>query len=98
MARACDPGAPPASPAPVTSKTSIPVVDIFAGAGGLGEGFEALDGGGRFRVALSAEMDRHAVQTLRTRAFFRSFPSGEAPRSYYQYLRGERDTPWTDDT
>jgi len=83
---------------PSMSKASIPVVDIFAGAGGLGEGFEALGGDNRFHVALSAEMDRHAVQTLRTRAFFRSFPSGEAPRSYYQYLRGERNAPWTDDT
>ncbi|MFC3128449.1 DNA cytosine methyltransferase, partial [Coralloluteibacterium stylophorae] len=72
----------------------IPVVDIFAGAGGLGEGFEAYRGGGRFHVALSAEMDRHAVQTLRTRAFFRSFPSGEAPASYYDYVQGARAAPW----
>jgi len=98
-ARACDPGTPPpaASP-PVKSKTSIPVVDIFAGAGGLGEGFEAYGDGSRFHVALSAEMDRHAVRTLHTRAFFRSFPKDEAPRSYYQYLRGEREAPWTKDT
>lgn len=96
---ACDPGAP-ASPArsSVKSSASIPVVDIFAGAGGLGEGFDAFEDGGRFHVALSAEMDRHAVKTLRTRAFYRSFPPGEAPRSYYDYVKGQRDAPWTDET
>lgn len=73
----------------------IPVVDIFAGAGGLGEGFEAYEGGRRFHVALSAEMDGHAVKTLRTRAFFRSFPPGEAPASYYSYIKGARATPWS---
>lgn len=80
----------------VKSSATIPVVDIFAGAGGLGEGFEAFADGQRFHVALSAEMDRHAVATLRTRAFFRSFVPGQAPKSYYQYLKGERDAPWTD--
>lgn len=81
---------------------SIPVVDIFAGAGGLGDGFEALARGqdrrGAFSVALSAEMDGHAVQTLRTRAFYRSFAASETPRSYYDYAAGRRSTPWTEAT
>lgn len=79
----------------MNSSNPIPVVDIFAGAGGLGEGFEAYAGGGKFHVALSAEMDAHAVKTLRTRAFFRSFAPGDAPASYYAYLKGARTTPWS---
>lgn len=79
---------------------SFPVVDIFAGAGGLGEGFGAYEAspgtGSPFRVALSAEMDAHAVRTLRTRAFFRQFPSSEAPDTYYQYAAGKRTLPWDD--
>ena len=78
---------------------SIPVVDIFAGPGGLGEGFSALRTGqakAAFRIAVSAEMDAHASKTLRLRAFFRQFPDGEVPASYYQYVTGKRATPWTD--
>ena len=32
------------------------VVDLFAGPGGLGEGFASYDGGGKFEIVLSAEM------------------------------------------
>lgn len=70
----------------------IPVIDIFAGPGGLGEGFSGLNRpgrGGRFRIKLSIEMDKFAHQTLLLRSFFRQFDSGSVPRDYYQYLRGE---------
>ncbi len=74
-------------------------MDIFAGAGGLGEGFSAYKAQSAstppFRLALSAEMDGHAVSTLRTRAFFRQFPAGKAPDTYYQYAAGQRATPWS---
>lgn len=80
----------------------IPVVDIFAGPGGLGEGFSAfIPEGGRepaFKIAVSAEMEVNAARTLRLRAFFRQFPPGQAPQSYYEYVRGHRKTPWTDET
>lgn len=69
----------------------IPVVDIFAGPGGLGEGFSSVvDGKNRpvFDIALSIEMDTHAFETLKLRTFYRQFPNG-APPEYYQYLRGE---------
>jgi DNA (cytosine-5)-methyltransferase 1 len=79
--------------------TSIPVVDVFAGAGGLGEGFSAYtsvrSGVAPFKVALSAEMDGHAVRTLQTRAFFRQFAHGDAPKSYYDYAMGRAVHPWT---
>lgn len=81
---------------------SIPVVDIFAGAGGLGEGFSAYKAQSNsappFRIALSAEMDGHAISTLRTRAFFRQFAPGEAPESYYEYAAGKVAAPWTAET
>jgi DNA (cytosine-5)-methyltransferase 1 len=66
----------------------IPVVDIFAGPGGLGEGFGALrsDDQVRFRVALSVEKDPIAHQTLFLRSFYRQFEDG-APGEYYAYLR-----------
>src|SRR5262245_26256819 len=71
---------------------TIPVIDLFAGPGGLGEGFtRVLDHRGRrvFRLALSIEMDEFAHRTLRLRSFFRQFPPGEVPDAYYRYLRGE---------
>lgn len=76
----------------------IPVIDIFAGPGGLGEGFSSFIPHGHntpaFRIGVSAEMEVNAARTLRLRAFFRQFPRGEAPQSYYEYLRGEREAPW----
>lgn len=80
----------------------IPVVDIFAGPGGLGEGFSSyIPKGSRvpaFKIAVSAEMEASAARTLRLRAFYRQFPPGHAPGSYYEYVRGDRSTPWTNDT
>ena len=63
----------------------IPVIDIFAGPGGLGEGFSQAG----FKVLLSAEMDPVACETLQLRKFFNSFPQGKVPESYYQFLRNE---------
>ena len=68
----------------------IPVVDLFAGPGGLGEGFSALRRGGApaFRIKLSIEKDEHAHRTLQMRSFFRQFPDGRPPQGYYDYLAG----------
>lgn len=69
----------------------IKLVDIFAGPGGLGEGFSAAtDNRGRpaFDVVLSVEMERFAFETLHLRTFFRLFSDG-APKDYYRHLRGE---------
>ena len=84
-------------PAPGPAADPIPVVDLFAGCGGLGEGFAAVGrtpagpwsgGSPRFRVALSVEKDAAACATLRLRAFFHAFPPGGVPEAYYDVLRG----------
>jgi DNA (cytosine-5)-methyltransferase 1 len=49
----------------------IPVIDLFAGPGGLGEGFSRETSVG-FRIAVSIEKDPSAFETLRLRAAFRS--------------------------
>lgn len=70
----------------------IPIIDLFAGPGGLGEGFSALrdnSGQRKFRIALSIEMEASAHRTLQLRAFYRQFPFGEAPQDYYDFLAGK---------
>jgi DNA (cytosine-5)-methyltransferase 1 len=65
------------------------VVDLFAGPGGLAEGFSAVrDAEGRrvFEIALSVEKESSAFSTLRLRSFVRQFD--RPPPSYYDYLRG----------
>jgi DNA (cytosine-5)-methyltransferase 1 len=72
--------------------TVIPVIDIFAGPGGLGEGFSALtdaEGRRKFRLALSVEKDPFAHQTLRLRAFRRQFE--KPPQVYESVIRGIAD-------
>lgn len=70
---------------------SIPVIDLFAGPGGLGEGFSALRddrGDACFKITLSIEKDQQAHSTLELRSFFRQFSDGEVPEDYYQFLHG----------
>jgi len=87
----------------VKSGMHIPVVDIFAGPGGLGEGFSAYTAPRNarhqpFKIAISAEMEVNAAKTLRLRAFYRQFAPGKAPTSYYDYVAGRAVAPWTDAT
>ena len=70
----------------------IPVIDLFAGPGGLGEGFSSLRDGNEsrvFKTIMSIEKDKGARETLRMRAYFRKlFDSyGSAPSSYLSYIR-----------
>lgn len=69
---------------------AIPVVDLFAGPGGLGEGFSALRHSGTepFRLKLSIEKDPVAHETLRLRAFCRQFGLSGLPGAYYDLVRG----------
>ena len=68
----------------------IPVIDLFAGPGGLGEGFSRYRRRGEavFKIKLSIEKDPFAHQTLKLRAFFRQFHHGKAPQQYYEHLAG----------
>ena len=68
----------------------IPVIDIFAGPGGLGEGFSSLKKHNKqvFKLALSIEKENSAYQTLLLRSIFRSFESSP-PQAYYDYITGE---------
>ena len=49
------------------------IVDLFAGPGGLGEGFASLveDGHAPFRIGISVEKEASAHRTLTLRAFLR---------------------------
>lgn len=72
----------------------IPVIDLFAGPGGLGEGFSALidpRGNPVFKIALSIEKDPVAHETLLLRSFFRQFSRNDVPEEYYEHLRGYLD-------
>lgn len=74
---------------------SIPIVDLFAGPGGLGEGFSSVDGD-PFRIIVSAEMSRPAHQTLRLRAFYRLLKrqGGDALACYYRFCNGLAAEPY----
>lgn len=62
------------------------IIDLFAGPGGLGEGFAALNEGKTFSIAVSAEMESSAHQTLTLRSFFRHAKGNDkALNAYYNF-------------
>jgi DNA (cytosine-5)-methyltransferase 1 len=73
------------------------VIDLFAGPGGLGEGFAGLSEGGHnpFRIVMSAEMEASAHATLRLRAFVRAYltEEGALPPGYAEYHVGTAPQP-----
>ncbi len=75
------------------SDNRIQVIDLFAGPGGLGEGFAAVpreDSSPAFRVSLSVEKEPSAHQSLELRSLFREFTTGRGvPEDYYEHLRGD---------
>jgi DNA (cytosine-5)-methyltransferase 1 len=76
----------------VQEVNSYPVVDLFAGPGGLGEGFAASrgeKGDARFRSLIAIERDRNSHQTLLLRHFVRSFGGKHFPEDYYRFLAGQ---------
>lgn len=70
--------------------SAIPVLDLFAGPGGLGEGFASASARGRprFRLCLSIECDEYAHQTLTLRAFCREFTGRgkPLPSAYLEHM------------
>lgn len=76
------------------ARAPYPVVDLFAGPGGLGEGFASALGERsepRFESVVAIELDEFSHQTLLLRHFLRHFPADSLPHDYYCYLRGEID-------
>ncbi len=76
----------------MAQRRPIPVIDLFAGPGGLGEGFSSLLDQDRippFALKVSAEKDVTAHKTLSLRALYRKFSRGQAPDCYYDHIRGE---------
>jgi DNA (cytosine-5)-methyltransferase 1 len=71
---------------------AIPIIDVFAGPGGLGEGFASFVASGEkplFRLALSVEKEAVACKTLRTRAIRRLLAQAGRLDRYFEHLRGE---------
>ena len=71
-------------------KNIIPVIDLFAGPGGLNEGFSHKIGGKRrFKSVLSVEKEAPEHQTLSLRAFYRYFLYRDlpVPQEYYDYIQ-----------
>ena len=79
------------------AKAEIPVVDLFAGPGGLGEGFSSFEATranetvfNPFQIRISVEMDELAHETLQLRAFYRNLAKNEGDASfYYEVIRNE---------
>lgn len=73
-------------------ETHVPVIDLFAGPGGLGEGFSSLETDSSpfcpFKVVLSVEENADAHRTLLLRSFYRQFFRDEIPAIYYEVLNG----------
>lgn len=60
-------------------------IDLFAGAGGLSEGFTSIG----FNPIAHVEMNRDACETLKTRAVYYYLKSNEKLDEYKKYLCGE---------
>ncbi len=73
---------------------SVSIVDLFAGPGGLGEGFSSLPSD-PFHIVVSAEMDAHAHATLRLRAFYRALRrmGGKSLQPYYDFCNKSTRLP-----
>ena len=70
------------------------IVDLFAGPGGLGEGFSSCrhrDGSPAYRIGVSVENNSAAHRTLRLRAFLRQFE--KFPNEYYAWIAGRTGSP-----
>src|SRR5690606_6996441 len=77
----------------IKNNTPIPIIDIFAGPGGLGEGFSTKKKKNNrrgFEIKLSIEKDENAHKTLLLRSFFRKFGNENIPPLYYDVLK-EKD-------
>ena len=67
------------------------IIDLFAGAGGLSEGF--IQAG--FHPIAHVEMDHYACDTLRTRAAFHYLKANDQLEIYETYLKNKRTRKWS---
>lgn len=77
------------------------IVDLFAGPGGLGEGFASFvaDGHSPFRIGISVEKEASAHRTLTLRAFLREYRSrhGALPVQFIDFHAGHAPEPdWSE--
>lgn len=77
------------------------IVDLFAGPGGLGEGFASLVEGGHapFRIGISVEKEASAHRTLTLRAFLREYRArhGALPKQFVDFHAGGVPEPdWSE--
>ena len=75
----------------MSKKRRIPIIDLFAGPGGLGEGFSSYQKEKEqvFNIKLSIEKDVNAHRTLLFRSFFRQFKNKSVPKEYYDCFRAD---------
>ena len=69
---------------------TIPVIDLFAGPGGLAEGFSSVfqkNNKRVFDIKLSIEKDENAHKTLELRSFYRQFEKANLPEEYYDLIK-----------
>lgn len=73
------------------------VVDLFAGPGGLGEGFASFRTGDHapFNIRISVEKEASAHRTLRLRAFLRKYilRHGALPQAFFDFHAGRIKEP-----
>lgn len=73
------------------------VIDLFAGPGGLGEGFASITEGDRhpFRIGISVEKEASAHRTLTLRAFLREYRAkhGSLPVPFIDFHAGRISEP-----
>ena len=74
-------------------RAKIQYIDLFAGAGGLSEGFKRT---GNYRPLAHVEMNEHACNTLKTRLSYYYLKENRKIDFYHQYLRREisREELW----
>jgi DNA (cytosine-5)-methyltransferase 1 len=77
------------------------IVDLFAGPGGLGEGFASLTEAGHapFRIGISVEKEASACRTLTLRAFLREYRErhGSLPERFIDFHAGLISEPdWSE--
>lgn len=74
---------------------NINVIDLFAGPGGLGEGFSAFTPPGKspggFQIRMSVEKEASAHKTLSLRALYRALKGTRDAQHYHAYMAGHID-------